>query len=64
MPLAKCRSVDNSPAIDSPDNKPDLREEIMKYDLSGQSTPWPIATKEHPLLFISLVHQDADIKVK
>ncbi len=35
----------------------------MKYDLSGQSTPWPIATKEHSLLFILLVYQDADIKV-
>jgi hypothetical protein len=56
--------LDNSPAIDYPDSKPDLREEVIKYDLGSQSTPWPIATKEHPLLFILLVHQDADIKVK
>ena len=27
-PMANCQSLDKSPAIDSPDNKPELREEM------------------------------------
>jgi hypothetical protein len=53
--MANCQSLDKSPAIDSPDNKPELREEMNEYYLVTQSTSYPGSTKEQPLLFSWLI---------
>ena len=41
--------------IESPDNKPELREEMNEYELVTQSTSCPGSTKEHLLLFSLLI---------
>jgi len=65
-PLASDQSLDNSPPIDYPVSIPEPRDETMgEIDEPGaQSTTWPVANKEQPLLFNFLVYQDTNIKVQ
>lgn len=53
-PLASDQSLDNSPPIDYPVSIPEPRDETMgEIDEPGaQSTTWPVANKEQPLLFL------------
>ena len=61
-PLADDESLDNSPPIDYPVNIPTPREgEIDEPE--SQSTVWPVANPNQPLLFTFLVYQNADINL-
>lgn len=61
-PLAEDESLDNSPPIDYPVNVPKPREgEIDEPE--SQSTVWPVANPNQPLLFTFLVYQNADINL-
>ena len=61
-PLAEDESLDNSPPIDYPVNIPTPREgEIDEPE--SQSTVWPVANPNQPLLFTFLVYQNADINL-
>ncbi|CAN5650963.1 hypothetical protein BH23THE1_BH23THE1_25380 [soil metagenome] len=65
-PLASDESLDNSPPIDYPVEIPEPRDETMEEieEPNSQSTTWPVANKEQPLLFNFLVYQDTNIKVQ
>jgi hypothetical protein len=65
-PLATDQSLDNSPPIDYPVGIPEPRDETMEEieEPGAQSTTWPVANKEQPLLFNFLVYQDTNIKVQ
>ena len=66
-PLATDQSLDNSPPIDYPVSIPEPRDETMEEieePEGAQSTTWPVANKEQPLLFNFLVYQDTNIKVQ
>ena len=65
-PLATDQSLDNSPPIDYPVGIPEPRDETMEEieEPGAQSTKWPVANKEQPLLFNFLVYQDTNIKVQ
>ncbi len=65
-PLASDQSLDNSPPIDYPVSIPEPRDETMEEieEPNTQSTTWPVANKEQPLLFNFLVYQDTNIKVQ
>ncbi|TVP40992.1 hypothetical protein [Candidatus Nitrosocosmicus arcticus] len=65
-PLASDQSLDNSPPIDYPVSIPEPRDETMDEieEPGAQSTTWPVANKEQPLLFNFLVYQDTNIKVQ
>lgn len=65
-PLASDQSLDNSPPIDYAVSIPEPRDQTMDdIDEPGaQSTVWPVANKDQPLLFTFLVYQDTDIKVQ
>lgn len=65
-PLASDESLDNSPPIDYPVEIPEPRDETMEEieEPGAQSTTWPVANKEQPLLFNFLVYQDTNIKVQ
>ena len=61
-PLADDESLDNSPPIYYPVNIPTPREgEIDEPE--SQSTVWPVANPNQPLLFTFLVYQNADINL-
>jgi hypothetical protein len=61
-PLADDESLDNSPPIDYPVNVPTPREgEIAEPE--SQSTVWPVANPNQPLLFTFLVYQNANINL-
>jgi hypothetical protein len=61
-PLADDESLDNSLPIDYPVNIPTPREgEIDEPE--SQSTVWPVANPNQPLLFTFLVYQNADINL-
>ena len=61
-PIADDESLDNSPPIDYPINIPAPREgEIDEPE--SQSTVWPVANPNQPLLFTFLVYQNADINL-
>jgi hypothetical protein len=61
-PLTDDESLDNSPPIDYPVNIPTPREgEIDEPE--SQSTVWPVANPNQPLLFTFLVYQNADINL-
>jgi hypothetical protein len=61
-PLAEDESLDNSPPIDYPVNIPTPREgEIDEPE--SQSTVWPVANPNQPLLFTFLMYQNADINL-
>ncbi|MGH9976441.1 MAG: hypothetical protein ACRD8Z_11470 [Nitrososphaeraceae archaeon] len=61
-PLADDESLDNSPPIDYPVNISTPREgEIDEPE--SQSTVWPVANPNQPLLFSFLVYQNADINL-
>ena len=61
-PLADDESLDNSPPIDYPVNIPTPREgEIDEPE--SQSTVWPVANPNQPLLFTFLVYQNTDINL-
>jgi hypothetical protein len=66
-PLATDQSLDNSPPIEYPVSIPEPRDETMEeieQPEGPQSTTWPVANKEQPLLFNFLVYQDTNIKVQ
>ena len=65
-PLASDQSLDNSPPIDYPVSIPEPRDVTIKEieEPGAQSTTWPVANKEQPLLFNFLVYQDTNIKVQ
>lgn len=65
-PLATDQSLDNFPPIDYPVSIPEPRDETMEEieEPGAQSTTWPVANKEQPLLFNFLVYQDTNIKVQ
>lgn len=66
-PLATDQSLDNSPPIDYPVEIPEPRDETMdeiEEPEGPQSTTWPVANSEQPLLFTFLVYQDTNIKVQ
>ncbi|MDN5847651.1 MAG: hypothetical protein L0H53_15410, partial [Candidatus Nitrosocosmicus sp.] len=66
-PLSTDQSLDNSPPIDYPVSIPEPRDETMEEieePEGSQSTPWPVANSEQPLLFNFLVYQDTNIKVQ
>lgn len=66
-PLESDPSLDNSPQIDYPVSIPEPRDETMddiEEPQGPQSTTWPVANKEQPLLFTFLVYQDTNIKVE
>lgn len=61
-PLADDESLDNTPPINYPVNIPTPREgEIDEPE--SQSTVWPVANPNQPLLFSFLVYQNADINL-
>jgi hypothetical protein len=61
-PLADDESLDNSPPIDYTVNVPTPREgEIAEPE--SQSTVWPVANPNQPLLFTFLVYQNANINL-
>lgn len=66
-PLAKDPSLDSNPQIDYPVSIPAPRDQstddIDEPD-GAQSTTWPVANKEQPLLFTFLVYQDTNIKIQ
>jgi hypothetical protein len=61
-PLADDESLDNTPPIDYPVNVPTPREGEIDGPES-QSTVWPVANPNQPLLFTFLVYQSADINL-
>jgi hypothetical protein len=61
-PLADDESLDNSPPIDYPVSVPTPREGEIDGPES-QSTVWPVANPNQPLLFTFLVYQNADINL-
>jgi len=65
-PLENDPSLDNSPQIDYPVSIPEPRDETMDdiEEPRAQSTTWPVANKEQPLLFTFLVYQDTNIKLQ
>lgn len=66
-PLESDPSLDNSPQIDYPVSIPEPRDETMddiEEPEGPQSTTWPVANSEQPLLFTFLVYQDTNIKVQ
>ncbi|WP_148685260.1 hypothetical protein [Candidatus Nitrosocosmicus hydrocola] len=65
-PLTSDQSLDNSPPIDYPVSIPEPRDTTMEdiEEPRAQSTTWPVANKEQPLLFTFLVYQDTNIKVQ
>jgi hypothetical protein len=66
-PLESDPSLDNSPQIDYPVSIPEPRDETMddiEEPEGAQSTTWPVANSEQPLLFTFLVYQDTNIKVQ
>jgi hypothetical protein len=66
-PIASDQSLDNSPPIDYPVSIPEPRDDTMEEieePEGAQSTTWPVANKEQPLLFNFLVYQDTNIKVQ
>jgi len=65
-PLTTDQSLDNSPPIDYPVSIPEPRDETMEEieEPNSQSTPWPVANSEQPLLFTFLVYQDTNIRVQ
>jgi hypothetical protein len=61
-PLADDESLDNFPPIDYPVSVPTPREGEIDGPES-QSTVWPVANPNQPLLFTFLVYQNADINL-
>lgn len=61
-PLAEDESLDNSPPIDYPVNIP-IPSEGEIDEPESQSTVWPVANPNQPLLFTFLVYQNTDINL-
>ena len=59
-PLPSDPSLDNPPPVDYPVEIPSPREGEIE-EPEPQSTTWPVANPEQPLLFNFLIYQDTEV---